>query len=85
MIRRCKVACTGHISVIPKGQAGRLQRRALSHLRSLGSRPVVRSLIYEEYRYPFREPLHFIVITVMSVISAIFPYTYGVFYVTVNG
>jgi hypothetical protein len=67
------------LSLSPKGQTRRLQRRALSHLRSLGSRPVVRSLIYEEYRYPFREPLHFIVI------SAIFPYTYGVFYVTVNG
>jgi len=30
--------------------------------------PITPPLIYEEYRYPFREPLHFIVITVMSVI-----------------
>jgi hypothetical protein len=28
--------------------------------------------------------LHFIVITVMSVMSGTFPYTYGVFYMTVN-
>jgi hypothetical protein len=34
--------------------------------------------------HPFREPLHFIVIAVMSVISGTFPDTYGVFYVTIN-
>ena len=28
--------------------------------------------------HPFREPLHFIVIAVMSVMSGPFPYTYGV-------
>jgi hypothetical protein len=33
---------------------------------------------------PFREPLQFIVIAVMSVISGAFPDTYGVFYMTVN-
>jgi hypothetical protein len=33
MIRGREVAGTGHISVIPKGRAGRLQRRALSALR----------------------------------------------------
>ncbi len=33
---------------------------------------------------PFREPLRFIVIAVMSVISGTFPDTYGVFYVTIN-
>ena len=34
--------------------------------------------------HPFREPLQFIVIAVMSVMSGTFPDTYGVFYVTVN-
>jgi hypothetical protein len=33
---------------------------------------------------PFRKPLQFIVITVMSVMWITFPYTYGVFYMTVN-
>jgi hypothetical protein len=35
-------------------------------------------------RYPFRKPLQFIVITVMSVMRATFPDTYGGFYMTVN-
>ena len=34
--------------------------------------------------HPFREPLQFIVIAVMSVISGTFPDTYGVFYMTIN-
>jgi hypothetical protein len=34
--------------------------------------------------HPFREPLQFIVIAVMSVMSGTFPDTYGVFYMTVN-
>jgi hypothetical protein len=34
--------------------------------------------------HPFREPLQFIVMSVMSVISGTFPDTYGVFYVTIN-
>jgi hypothetical protein len=34
--------------------------------------------------HPFREPLQFIVIAVMSVISGAFPDTNGVFYVTIN-
>ena len=38
----------------------------------------------EECVHPFREPLQFIVIAVMSVISGAFPDTYGVFYVTIN-
>jgi hypothetical protein len=33
---------------------------------------------------PFREPPQFIVMSVMAVISGTFPYTYGVFYMTVN-
>jgi hypothetical protein len=69
----------------PKGLAGRLQRRALSHLRSRCSRPIARSLdSTAECRTPFREPLQFIVIAVMSVMSGTFPYTYGVFYMTVD-
>jgi hypothetical protein len=42
------------------------------------------SHLQEKYRYPFREPLQFIVIAVMSVTNDTFPYTYGVFYVTIN-
>jgi hypothetical protein len=37
-----------------------------------------------EWRAAFSEPLHFIVIAVTSVISGAFPYTYRVFYMTVN-
>jgi hypothetical protein len=37
-----------------------------------------------ECRTPFREPLQFIVIAVMSVMSGTFPDTYGVFHMTVN-
>jgi hypothetical protein len=33
---------------------------------------------------PFREPLHFIVITVISVMSGAFPHTYRVSYMTVK-
>jgi hypothetical protein len=40
--------------------------------------------LQKECRHPFREPLQFIVITVMSVMSGTFPDTYGVFYVTIN-
>jgi hypothetical protein len=40
--------------------------------------------LQKECRTPFREPLQFIVITVMSVMSGTFPDTYGVFYVTIN-
>src|ERR671921_2703150 len=69
----------------PKGRVGRLQRRALSALCSPYSRPIARSLdSTAECRTPFREPLQFIVIAVMSVISDTFPYTYGLFYVTIN-
>jgi hypothetical protein len=85
MIRGRKVACTVHISVIPKGRVGRLQGRALSHLCPPYSRPIARSLdSTAECRTPFREPLQFIVIAVMSVMSGAFPDTYGVFYMTVN-
>jgi hypothetical protein len=63
----------------PKGRVGRLQRRALSHLRSSGSRPNAGSLdSTAECRTPFREPLQFIVIALMSVIGGTFPDTYGV-------
>src|ERR671921_2553948 len=69
----------------PKGRVGRLQRRALSALCSPYSRPIARSLdSTAECRTPFREPLQFIVITVMGVMSGTFPYTYGLFYVTIN-
>ena len=69
----------------PKGRAGRLQRRALSRLCSPCSRPIAPSLdSTAECRTPFREPLQFIVIAVMSVMSGTFPDTYGVFYMTVN-
>jgi hypothetical protein len=37
-----------------------------------------------ECRTPFREPLQFIVIAVMSVMSGTFPDTYGILYMTVN-
>jgi hypothetical protein len=68
-----------------QGQAGRLQRRASSHVRSLCSRPVARSLdSTAECRTPFREPLQFIVMSVMSVMRGTFPYTYGVVCMTVN-
>jgi hypothetical protein len=62
-------------------RAGQLQRRALSRLCSPCSRP---SPISGECRTPFREPLQFIVIAVMSVMSGTFPDTNGVFYVTIN-
>jgi hypothetical protein len=66
----------------PKGRVGRLQRRALSHLCSPYSWPIARSLdSTAECRTPFREPLQFIVI---AVISGSFPDTYGIFYVTIN-
>ena len=42
--------------------------------------PIARSLdSTAECRTPFREPLQFIVIAVMSVMSGTFPYTYGIF------
>jgi len=67
------------------GRVERLQRRALSRLCSLCSRPIARSLdSTAECRTPFREPLQFIVIAVMSVMSDTFPYTYGVFYMMAN-
>jgi hypothetical protein len=47
--------------------------------------PIARSLdSTAECRTPFREPLQFIVIAVMGVMSGTFPDTNGVFYVTVN-
>jgi hypothetical protein len=53
-----------------KGQAGRLQRRALSRLCSPCCRPIAPSLdSTAECRTPFRRPPRFIVIAVMSVIS----------------
>jgi hypothetical protein len=68
-----------------KGSVERLQQRALSHLCSPCSRPIARSLdSTAECRIPFREPLQFIVIAVMSVMSGAFTDTYGVFYVTIN-
>jgi hypothetical protein len=42
------------------------------------------SPISGECRTLFREPLQFIVIAVMSVMSGTFPNTYGVFYMTVG-
>jgi hypothetical protein len=57
----------------------------LSHLHSHCSRSIARSLdSTAECRTPFRDPLQFIVIAVMSVISGTFPDTYGLFYVTIN-
>jgi len=47
----------------------------------LCSRP---SPISGECPTPFREPLHFIVIAVMSVMGGTFPDTYRGFYMTVN-
>jgi hypothetical protein len=55
--------------------------RTLSRLCSSCSRP---SPISGECRTPFREPLQFIVIAVMSVMSGTFPDTNGVFYKTMN-
>ena len=69
----------------PKGRVGRLQRRALSRLCSQCSRPIAPFLdLTAESRIAFREPLQFIVMSVMGVISGTFPDTYGVFYMTVN-
>ena len=74
MISGRKVACTGHISVIPKGRVGHLQRRALSHMRSLCSRPITPPLVSRaECHTPFREALQSIV---MSVMGGTFPNTY---------
>ena len=70
MIHERNVTCTGHITMIPKGRTRRLQQRALSRLRPPCSRP---SPISGECRTPYREPLRFIVITVMSVIGGTFP------------
>jgi hypothetical protein len=42
------------------------------------------SHLQKECGHPFREPLQFIVIAVMSGMSGTFPDTYGVFYMTVN-
>jgi hypothetical protein len=39
---------------------------------------------HNRVEHPFRDPLQFIVIAVMSVMSGTFPDTYGVFYMTVN-
>jgi hypothetical protein len=61
-----------------KGQAGRLQRRALSRLCILCSWVPRTSPISGECPTPFREPPRFIVIAVTSVISGTFPDTYGV-------
>ena len=65
----------------PKGRTRRLQPRALSRLFSPCSSP---SPISGECPTLFREPLQFLVIAVMSVMSGTFPDTYGVFYMTVN-
>src|SRR5829696_3031634 len=47
--------------------------------------PIAPSLISKKSAATsFREPLQFIVIAVMSVISDTFPDTYGLFYVTIN-
>jgi hypothetical protein len=63
----------------PKGRVGRLQRRALSHLRSPYSRPITASFISKKSAAtPFREPLQFIVIAVMGVMRGTFPYIYRV-------
>ena len=51
--------------------------RTLSALRTHCSRPIARSLASTaECRTPFREPLQFIVIAVMSVMGGTFPDTY---------
>ena len=39
--------------------------------------------LQKECRHPLREPLQFIVISVMSVMDGTFPDTYGVLYVTI--
>jgi hypothetical protein len=70
-----------------RGEAGGSRRGAASHVDSfvlpifLAHRT---SPISGECPTPFREPLQFIVIAVMSVIRGTFPDTYGVFYVTIN-
>ena len=81
MISGRKDACTGHISVIPKGRVERLQRRASSHVRPGPSRHLSPP---KRVPLPLREPLHFIVISVMGVIGGTFPHTYRGFYMTVN-
>ena len=54
--------------------------RSLTALRSLCSRPIARSLdSTAECPTLFREPLQFIVMAVMSVMSGTFLDTYGVF------
>ena len=53
--------------------------RSLTALRSLCSRPITPFLdLTAECRTPFREPLQFIVIAVMSVMGGPFPDTYRV-------
>ena len=58
--------------------------RTLSHLRSHTLGPSHGLSTLQQSVAPFREPLQFSVITVMSVMSGTFPDTYGVFYMTVN-
>jgi hypothetical protein len=57
----------------------------LTALRSPYSRLITASIIFKKSAAtPFREPLHFIVISVMGVIGGTFPHTYGVIYMTVK-
>jgi len=85
--RNAVAGCSWSMSLLlsPKDRTRRLQRRALSHLRSHCSRLITPFLdLTAECRTPFREPLQCIVIAIMSVMSGTFPYTNGVFYMTVN-
>jgi hypothetical protein len=62
------------------------QNRSLSRLCSSCFRLITAFLdLTAERPTPFREPLQFIVMSAMGVISGTFPDTYGVFYMTVNG
>ena len=82
----CAMGWSMSLFLSPKGRTRRLQRRALSHLRSLCSRLIAPPLdLTAESRIAFREPLQFIGMSVMGVISGTFPDTYGVFYMTMNG
>jgi hypothetical protein len=69
----------------PKGRAGQATATGFVALVLPMFPPITPSLISKKSAAtPFREPLQFIVIAVMSVMSGTFPDTYGVFYMTVD-
>jgi hypothetical protein len=67
-----------------KGSVGRLQRRALSRLCSPCFRPSHGLSSQGRGANAFREPLQFIVMSVIDVIGGTFPHINRVFYMTVN-